>query len=80
MKKAGFTLIELLIAIAIMIIIIGSLDQVAARIFSTYSTVQSSQDLVPPGPVRPGADGNVRPGERRDSNPLTHRIPRKYWR
>ena len=47
MKKAGFTLIELLIAIAILIIIIGTLDQVAARIFSTYSTVQLSQDLVP---------------------------------
>ncbi|MBE0556491.1 MAG: prepilin-type N-terminal cleavage/methylation domain-containing protein [Proteobacteria bacterium] len=47
MKKAGFTLIELLIAIAIMVIIIGTLDQVAARILSTYSAVQSSHDLVP---------------------------------
>ncbi len=47
MKKAGFTLIELLIAIAIMGIIVGTFDQVAARIFSTYSTVQSSHRLVP---------------------------------
>jgi prepilin-type N-terminal cleavage/methylation domain-containing protein len=46
-KQAGFTLIELLIAIAIMGIIVGALDQVAARILSTYSAVQSSQDLVP---------------------------------
>jgi prepilin-type N-terminal cleavage/methylation domain-containing protein len=47
MKKAGFTLIELLIAIALMAIIVGVLDQVAARVLSTYSAVQASQDLVP---------------------------------
>jgi prepilin-type N-terminal cleavage/methylation domain-containing protein len=47
MKKAGFTLIELLIAIALMALIVGALDQVAARILSTYSAVQASQDLVP---------------------------------
>jgi prepilin-type N-terminal cleavage/methylation domain-containing protein len=46
-KKSGFTLIELLIAIALMALIVGALDQVAARILSTYSAVQSSQDLVP---------------------------------
>jgi prepilin-type N-terminal cleavage/methylation domain-containing protein len=46
-KKAGFTLIELLIAIALMALIVGALDQVAARILSTYSAVQASQDLVP---------------------------------
>ena len=45
-NKAGFTLIELLIAIALMGIIVGTFDQVAARILSTYSAVQSSQDLV----------------------------------
>lgn len=45
--KSGFTLIELLIAIALMALIVGALDQVAARILSTYSVVQSSQDLVP---------------------------------
>jgi prepilin-type N-terminal cleavage/methylation domain-containing protein len=44
-NKSGFTLIELLIAIALMVIIVGALDQVAARILSTYSAVQSSQDL-----------------------------------
>jgi len=46
-KKAGFTLIELLIAIALMALIVGALDQVAARVLSTYSAVQASQDLVP---------------------------------
>lgn len=49
MKKAGFTLIELLIAIALMAIIVGTLDQVAARVLSTYSAVQASQNLVPQG-------------------------------
>ena len=47
MKKSGFTLIELLIAIALMALIVGALDQVAARILSTYSAVQENQDLVP---------------------------------
>jgi prepilin-type N-terminal cleavage/methylation domain-containing protein len=47
MKNAGFTLIELLIAIALMALIVGALDQVAARVLSTYSAVQASQDLVP---------------------------------
>ena len=47
MKKAGFTLIELLIAIALMALIVGVLDQIAARVLSTYSAVQASQDLVP---------------------------------
>jgi prepilin-type N-terminal cleavage/methylation domain-containing protein len=47
MKKAGFTVIELLIAVALVGIIIGTLDQVAARVLSTYAAVQSSQDLVP---------------------------------
>jgi prepilin-type N-terminal cleavage/methylation domain-containing protein len=46
-NKSGFTLIELLIAIALMALIVGALDQVAARVLSTYSTVQESQDLVP---------------------------------
>ncbi|MHB8093094.1 MAG: PilW family protein [Syntrophales bacterium] len=46
-KKAGFTLIELLIAIALMVLIVGALDQVAARVLSTYTTVQVGQDLVP---------------------------------
>jgi len=46
-NKSGFTLIELLIAIALMALIVGSLDQVAARILSTYSAVQASQDLFP---------------------------------
>ena len=46
-RKSGFTLIELLIAIALMGLIVGALDQVAARILSTYSAVQASQDLVP---------------------------------
>jgi prepilin-type N-terminal cleavage/methylation domain-containing protein len=46
-KKTGFTLIELLIAIALMALIVGALDQVAARVFTTYSAVQTSQDLVP---------------------------------
>jgi prepilin-type N-terminal cleavage/methylation domain-containing protein len=47
MKKAGFTLIELLIAIALMAIIVGALDQVAARVLATYTAVESSQDVVP---------------------------------
>jgi prepilin-type N-terminal cleavage/methylation domain-containing protein len=46
-KKAGFTLIELLIAIALMALIVGALDQVAGRVLSTYSAVQASQDLIP---------------------------------
>jgi len=46
-NKAGFTLIELLIAIALMALIVGALDQVAARVLSTYSAVQASHDLVP---------------------------------
>lgn len=46
-KKAGFTLIELLIAIALVALIVGALDQVAARVLSTYSDVQKGQDLVP---------------------------------
>lgn len=47
MKKAGFTLIELLIALVLIALIVGALDQVAARVFSTYSAVQTSHDLVP---------------------------------
>ncbi len=47
LNKSGFTLIELLIAIALMALILGTLDQIAARVLSTYSTVQASQDLVP---------------------------------
>ena len=47
MNKSGFTLIELLIAIALMALIVGALDQIAARVLSTYSAVQASQDLVP---------------------------------
>src|SRR3989304_9342342 len=46
--ETGFTLIELLIAIALMALIVGALDQIAARVISTYSAVQASQDLVPP--------------------------------
>lgn len=46
-NKSAFTLVELLIAIALMALIVGALDQVAARVLSTYTTVQSSQDLVP---------------------------------
>jgi len=46
-NKSGFTLIELLIAIALMALILGALDQVAARVLSTYSAVQESQNLVP---------------------------------
>jgi prepilin-type N-terminal cleavage/methylation domain-containing protein len=46
-QKAGFTLIELLIAIALMALIVGALDQVAGRVLSTYSAVQASQDLIP---------------------------------
>jgi len=46
-NKAGFTLVELLIAIALMALIVGTLDQVAARVLSTYSAVQESQELVP---------------------------------
>lgn len=47
LKKSGFTLVELLIAIALMALIVGALDQVAARVLSTYSAVQESQELVP---------------------------------
>lgn len=47
MKKSGFTLIELLIAIALMALIVGALDLIAARVLSNYSAVQESQDLVP---------------------------------
>lgn len=47
MKNAGFTLIELLISIALMGIIVGTFDQVAARILKTYSAVQVSQELIP---------------------------------
>jgi len=46
-NKSGFTLIELLIAIVLMALIVGALDQVAARVLSTYSAAQESQDLVP---------------------------------
>ena len=46
-NQSGFTLIELLIAIALMALIVGALDQVAARVLSTYTAVQASQDLVP---------------------------------
>lgn len=46
-RKAGFTLIELLIAIALMALIVGALDQVAGRVLSTYSAVQASHDLIP---------------------------------
>lgn len=46
-KKTGFTLIELLISLALIALIVGTLDQVAARVFSTYSAVQQSQELVP---------------------------------
>jgi prepilin-type N-terminal cleavage/methylation domain-containing protein len=46
-NKSGFTLIELLIAMALRALIVGSLDQVAARIFSTYSAMRASHDLVP---------------------------------
>ncbi|HLA28413.1 MAG TPA: prepilin-type N-terminal cleavage/methylation domain-containing protein [Syntrophales bacterium] len=45
--QSGFTLLELLIAIALMAMIVGALDQVAARVLSTYSAVQAGQDLVP---------------------------------
>lgn len=47
-KKSGFTLVELLIAIALMALIVGALDQVAARVLSSHTAVQASQDLVPP--------------------------------
>jgi prepilin-type N-terminal cleavage/methylation domain-containing protein len=47
MKNAGFTLIELLISIALMGIIVGTFDRVAARILKTYSAVQVSQELIP---------------------------------
>jgi prepilin-type N-terminal cleavage/methylation domain-containing protein len=46
-NKSGFTLAELLIAIALMGIIVGALDQVTARILSAYSAVQASQDIDP---------------------------------